>query len=76
MIKLASDLRRNMAIKTFAVVIDGDVAGTIELDESQDSPVVPRMIAAFSSDPKIIPAPNGVKFGWTYDGSTFIPPTE
>lgn len=65
-----------MVLRTFAVVIDGDVAGAIQLDDTWDSPIIPRMIAALDSDPKIIPSPDDVRFGWTYDGSNFIPPAE
>ena len=65
-----------MVLRTFAVVVDGDVAGTISLDDTWEAPVVPRMIAALDSDPKIVPSPEEVQFGWSYDGSNFLPPAE
>jgi hypothetical protein len=64
-----------MAIFKFAVVIDQDVAGTISMDTENKSDVVPRMIAALSSDPKIIPAPEEVDYGWMYDGQNFFKPS-
>lgn len=65
-----------MTIHKFAVVVDGDVAGTIVMDDTHSSDVVPRHIAAYNSDPKIIPIPAGldVAYGWTYENGTFVNP--
>lgn len=65
-----------MTLKTFAIVVEGDVAGTITFDDASEMPNSPRIIAAFESNPTIIPASEEVKFGWTYDGEKFIAPTE
>ena len=63
-----------MTLKTFAIVVEGDVAGTITLDDTWEGENVPRLIAALESDPKIIPSSEEVQFGWTWDGNTFIQP--
>ena len=67
-----------MAIRRFAVVVDGDVAGTISVDDESPNDAAQRHIAAFDSDPKIVPifGEEPVDFGWTYDGETFTPPVE
>lgn len=60
----------------FALVIDGDVAGTISYNENDTSFVNQRHIAAFRSGAQMIECSNidGVRFGWTYDGLNFNPP--
>lgn len=59
----------------FAIVVDGDVAGTVALEDGQ-SPIIDRIIAAYQSNPTIIPiADETIAFGWTYDGANFYPPT-
>jgi len=63
-----------MAIRKFAIVVDGDVAGTIHFDEDSKEPAAQRLMAALSSDPKIIESPENVEHGWTYDGTQFLPP--
>ena len=65
-----------MTLKTFAIVVEGDVAGTITLDDTWEGENVPRLIAALESDPKIIFASEEVQFGWTWDGTNFISPGE
>lgn len=65
-----------MGIKKFAIVVDGEVAATIHFSDEEAAAHEPvgRMVAALSSDPKVIQSPIDVEFGWTYDGSNFIPP--
>ena len=65
-----------MTVHKFALVVEGDVAGTISLDDAISSPAVQRHIAAYNSDPRIIPitTDQDVKFGWTWNGAEFIPP--
>lgn len=67
-----------MAIRRFAVVVEGEVAGTISVDDESTNDAAQRHIAAFSSDPKIVPifGEDPVDFGWTYDGEAFTPPAE
>ena len=68
-----------MTIHKFAIVVNGDVAGTIHLDDTNPLESVARHIAAYGSDPKIIPVPSdlGVAYGWTYENDTFVsPPTD
>lgn len=65
-----------MAIRKWAVVVDGDVAGTISIDTENSAPAVPRFIAAYDSDPRVVPinTEDPVEHGWTWDGSAFTPP--
>ena len=63
-----------MTLKTFAIVVEGDVAGTITLDDTWEGENVPRLIAALESNPQILPAPLEVQFGWTWNGTNFISP--
>ena len=63
-----------MTLKNFAIVVEGDVAGTITLDDTWEGENVPRLIAALESNPQIVPAPVEAKFGWTWDGTNFIQP--
>ena len=68
-----------MANQKFAIIVDGEVAATLAIDDEVQSDSLQRVIAAYMSDPKIIHIPNeeqhsGVVFGWTYDGSEFHPP--
>ena len=62
-------------IRSFAVVVGGDVAFAIKMPAEAENAV-----AALSSAPQIIEVPNDikdqVKSGWTFDGQNFIPPTE
>ena len=60
----------------FALVIDGDVAGTISYNENDGTNVNQRHIAAFRSGAQIVECSHidGVRFGWTHDGTNFIRP--
>jgi hypothetical protein len=57
----------------FVFVIDGEVALKIPVHSQ-----VEQMVAALSSDPKVIKLASNdkllVREGWTYDGSEFIQP--
>ncbi len=58
----------------FAIVVGNDVAGTVALEDGK-SETLDRIIAAYQSDPKIIPTSDeNIVFGWTYDGTNFYPP--
>jgi hypothetical protein len=57
----------------FAIVVDGEVAGTISLDSNSTDFTTTGLIAALKSDPKIIEdETNSVKRGWTYNGVNFV----
>ena len=62
-------------VKSFAVVVGGDVAFAMRYPAEAEN-----AIAALSSNPQIVEVPNDlknqVKSGWTFDGQNFIPPTE
>lgn len=63
-----------MARLRFAIVVENDVAGVIEIDEGYNE-TGDRMIAAFKSDAKIIETfDQNVQFGWTFDGTIFNSP--
>jgi hypothetical protein len=66
-----------MTTHKFAIVVDGDVAGTISIDDTNTSPAAIRHIAAYNSDPKIIPIPSDLEvvYGWTYEDGTFVSPS-
>jgi hypothetical protein len=66
-----------MTVHKFAIVVDGDVAGTISIDDTNPAASAPRHIAAYNSDPKIIPVPSdlNVVYGWTYEDGVFVSPT-
>jgi hypothetical protein len=56
----------------FAAIFDDEIAGAMSLRKDIiDQHIIDRVEKAFSSDYKIIEAPIGVSFGWTYDGTTF-----
>lgn len=57
----------------FAVVVDGEVAATITYDTTMPFDHGNRMIAAMSSDPKIVRIDNdpGVTMGWKYVDEKF-----
>lgn len=62
--------------KVFALIVDGDVFGTLHL--GPEAPNYDRMVAGLSSSPIVVDAssvPN-VQFGWTFDGTSFNPPAE
>lgn len=62
-----------MTMKKWAVVVGSEVAGTVSLDDQSTMEVVQRFIAAYNSDPKIVPinTDQDVAFGWTWDGVSF-----
>ena len=62
-----------MTMKKWAIVVGSDVAGTVSLDDQSTMEVVQRIIAAYDSDPKIVPinTEQDVSFGWTWDGINF-----
>ena len=68
--------RFNMeTLKSFAVVVEGDVAFTMK------HPIeVENVIIALQSNPQIVEVPDEIKndvvYGWTFDGTNFIPPSE
>ena len=56
----------------FAAIFDDEIAGGMSLRKDIiDQSIIDRVQTAFSSDYKIIEAPVGVEFGWTYDGTSF-----
>ena len=65
-----------MTIRKWAVVIGSDVAGTITIDDENPMQTAQRFVAAYDSDPRIVPIPSeqAVEFGWFWDGETFNPP--
>ena len=68
-----------MAIIRFAFVVENEVSHVMEVDENADSPVVPRLIAAYRNNPNptFVEIEDGaIGRGWTWDGQDFFPPTE
>lgn len=68
-----------MAIKKYAMVVEGDVFGLLTLeDDGNINPNGPRLAAGLSSDPKIVVVPDDspVTHGWTWDGTNFYEPVE
>lgn len=67
-----------MTIKKFAGIVDGDVFTILTVDGEhrtvEDPNAGPRLVAGFSSDPKIVEIPSDldVTVGWTWDGEIFI----
>jgi hypothetical protein len=56
----------------FAAIFDNEIAGGMSLRKDIiGQSIVDRVEMAFSSNYKIIEAPMGVGFGWTYDGTSF-----
>jgi hypothetical protein len=60
--------------KSFAFIVDGDVVGTIHIPST--GPNHQRLWAGLSSNPTVVESTEfpEVQFGWSYNGSTFIPP--
>jgi hypothetical protein len=57
----------------FAIVVDGEVAGTFSLDSTSTDLTTTGLVAALRSDPKIIEdETNSVKRGWTHNGASFV----
>lgn len=67
-----------MADTVFAIVVDGEVAGTLVYsDQSAVADIAERHIAALRSPHTIVEAPSiEVKPGWTFDGTEFLPPVQ
>lgn len=62
--------------KYYAVVIGNEVAVRLVVVSDGSDDLV-RMTSALSSDPKIVETTNinpEIDFGWSYDGTEFIPP--
>jgi hypothetical protein len=56
----------------FAAIFDDEIAGGMSMRKDiVEESLIRRVEEAFSSDYKIIEAPLGVGFGWTYNGTTF-----
>lgn len=61
----------------FALVIDGEVAGTIQYPTDLGNPTMDRIIAALKSNPTVIEVfDSSIMPGWSYDGSNFSAPAE
>lgn len=65
-----------MTVRKWAVVVGDDVAGTITIDDENTMETAQRFIAAYDSDPRIVPIPEGqeVTHGWSWTGTEFTPP--
>lgn len=73
-------------MKYFAMIVDNEVVESIRLPEIEDitpnsqKPYVAseleRVIAIYSSDPRIIPTDEPVEKGSIWNGTSFIPPVE
>ena len=63
-----------MAIRSFAIIVENEVAFVLQVDDSLDLDVVRRLIPALLSNPKFIECSNEVTFNWSWDGSIFNPP--
>lgn len=65
-----------MTLRKWAVVVDSDVAATLTIDDTNEMETVQRFIAAYDSNPKIIPIPENqdVVHGWSWDGESFNNP--
>ena len=61
----------------FAIVVENEVAGSVSI-QSGYSQATDRIIAAYKSNPKIIPidSDSEVGYGWTWDGQNFIGPNQ
>lgn len=66
----------NIESEKFAIVVGNEVAGSVSIEVGY-SEATDRIIAAYKSDPKIIPieTDSQVTFGWTWDGTNFIEPS-
>jgi hypothetical protein len=68
-----------MATRKFAAVAGEDVFTILIFDDDPEvNPSGPRHAAGFSSKPIIVEIEENspVTLGWTYDGSTFTPPSD
>lgn len=59
----------------FAIVVGNEVAGSVSIQPGY-SETTDRIIAAYKSDPKIIPisTDSEITYGWIWDGQNFIGP--
>lgn len=64
-----------MTLRKWAVIVGSDVAGTITIDDQTPVPTAQRFIAAYDSNPIIVPinTDQPVEFGWTWNGTEFVP---
>jgi hypothetical protein len=61
----------------FAIVIDGEVAGTLQYPVDNSNNTLTRIIAALQSDPKIVEIfDRDIHVGWSHSGTEFTPPAE
>lgn len=61
----------------FALVVEGEVAGTVQYPTDLGNPTMEKLIAALKSDPKIVEVfDHNIKVGWSYDGTSFSAPAE
>lgn len=65
-----------MKTKSFAFIAEGDVFNRWNIEYTEGGPME-MLIAGLSSDPIIVEVPEGiaVESGWTYDGTSFQPPS-
>jgi hypothetical protein len=69
-----------MAEKKFAMIVDSEVFAVFTFDVSnlESNPNIARIVAGMSSNPIAVDASSidGIEWGWTFDGTNFIPPSE
>lgn len=68
-----------MTWKRYAGVTGGDVFTLFSFEaDGTVNEHGPRLEAGMSSDPKFVPVPENLAVapGWTWDGTSFIPPVE
>jgi hypothetical protein len=59
----------------FAVVVDGEVAGTLSINSTNTDNASTKLIPALRSNPIIVEDTSlTVKGGWTYNGTEFVNP--
>lgn len=64
-----------MSTVKFAVIVGSDVAGTVVFPDDPNIEVTQRFIAAYRSNPTIVETDEeDIAYGWTWDGTMFIPP--
>lgn len=63
-----------MATRVFAFIVGDEVFGTLTIPDT--APNYDRLVAGLSSAPIVVESTDteGVAFGWTYDGNSFIAP--
>ena len=68
-----------MNIKKFAFIAEGDVFHTWNITDEQHSETIQMLLAGLASNPIVVEIKDPdleVDFGWTFDGTNFIPPTD